>query len=75
MKSLCPMHEYSTNFNKGTSCLVSNIGDTELTVHAYEQKELDITIKGNMIEDQCIHKAPFVQELELKKLVIWSKLK
>ena len=32
LKPLCPMHEYSTDFVTGTSCLVSNIGDAELKI-------------------------------------------
>ncbi len=63
------MHEYSTDFVKGTSCLVSNIGDAELKIHAYEQEVLEVTIKENMIKDQCIHKVPFIQGLELQKSV------
>ena len=39
-KSLCPMHQYSTNFIKGTSCLVSNIGDAELKIDASYQRSL-----------------------------------
>ena len=39
-KPLCSMHEYSTNFVKGTSCLVSNIGDAELKIGASYQRSL-----------------------------------
>ena len=33
LKSFSPMHEYSTNFVKGASCLVSNIRDVEWKIH------------------------------------------
>ena len=41
-KPLCPMHEYSIDFFKGTSCLVSNIGDTELKIDASDQGKLEV---------------------------------
>ena len=41
-KPLCPMHEYSTDFVKGTSCLVSKIGDVELKVDANDQGKLEV---------------------------------
>ena len=46
LKPLCPMHEYSTDFVKGTSCLVSNIGDAELKIHASEQGKLEVMQHG-----------------------------
>ena len=36
------MHEYSTDFVKGTGCLVSNIGDAELKVDASDQGKLEV---------------------------------
>ena len=36
------MHEYSTDFVKGTSCLVSKIGDVELKVDANDQGKLEV---------------------------------
>nr|POF08343.1 hypothetical protein CFP56_66381 [Quercus suber] len=41
-KPLCPMHEYSTDFVKGTSFLVSNIGDAELKIDASDQGKLEV---------------------------------
>ena len=41
-KPSCPMHEYSIDFVKGTSCLVSNIGDTELKIDASDQGKLAV---------------------------------
>ena len=36
------MHDYCTDFVKGTSCLVSNIGDVELKVDASNQGKLEV---------------------------------
>ena len=36
------MHEYSTDFFKGTSCLVSSIGDAELKIDASDQGKLEL---------------------------------
>ena len=36
------MHEYSTDFVKGTSCLVSSIGDAELKIDASDQGKLEL---------------------------------
>ena len=44
------MHEFSINFVKCTSYLVSNIGHVELKIHVNEQWELKVTIKENMIK-------------------------
>ncbi|KAF3953568.1 hypothetical protein CMV_021003 [Castanea mollissima] len=41
-KPLCPMHEDSTDFVKGTSCLVSNIGDAKLKIDASDQGKLEV---------------------------------
>ena len=41
-KPLCPMHEYSTDFFKGTSCLVSSIGDAELKIDASDQGKFEL---------------------------------
>ena len=41
-KPLCLMHGYSTDFVKGTSCLVSNIGDAELKIDASDQGKLEV---------------------------------
>ena len=41
-KPLCPLHEYSTDFVKGTSSLVSNIGDAELKIDASDQGKLEV---------------------------------
>ena len=42
LKPLCPMPEYSTDFVKGTSCLVSNIRDAELKIDASDQEKLEV---------------------------------
>ena len=44
------MHEFSINFVKCTSYLVSNIGHVELKIHVNEQWDLKVTIKENMIK-------------------------
>ena len=36
------MDECSTDFVKGTSCLVSNIGDAELNIGASDQGKLEV---------------------------------
>ena len=36
------MHEYSIDFVKGTSCLVSNIGDSDLKIDARDQGKLEV---------------------------------
>ena len=41
-KPLCLMHEYSTDFVKGTSCLMSNIGDAELKIDASDPGKLEV---------------------------------
>ena len=41
-KPLGPMHEYSTNFVKGTSCIASHKEDAKLKIHAREQRELEV---------------------------------
>ena len=41
-KPLRPMDDDSTDFVKGTSCLVSNIGDAELKIDASDQGNLEI---------------------------------
>nr|POF24908.1 hypothetical protein CFP56_16084 [Quercus suber] len=46
LKPLCPMHDYCTDFVKGTSCPVSNIGDAELKIHASEQGKLEVMQQG-----------------------------
>ena len=49
-KPLCPMHEYSTDFFKGfkgTSCLVSNIGDAELKIDASDQGKLEVMLQDS----------------------------
>ena len=42
LKPLRPMDDYSIDFVKGTSCLVSNIGDAELKIDASDQGNLEI---------------------------------
>ena len=41
-KPIHPMDECSTDFVKGTSCLVSNIGDAELNIGASDQGKLEV---------------------------------
>lgn len=41
-KPIHPMDECSTDFVKGTSCLVSNIGDAELNIDASDQGKLEV---------------------------------
>ena len=44
------MHEYSTDFFKGfkgTSCLVSNIGDAELKIDASDQGKLEVMLQDS----------------------------
>ena len=43
-KPLCPMHEYSIDFVKGTSCLVS---DAELKIDASDQGKLEVMLQDS----------------------------
>ena len=66
-KPLHPTHDNYNDFSIGTSCLVSNIGHVKLKKHADKQGKLEVTIKRNMLNNQCIHKVPFVRGLEGQK--------
>ena len=41
-KPSCPMHDYSIDFVKGTSCLLSNTGDAGLKIDASDQGKLEV---------------------------------
>ena len=68
-KSFRPMHEYSIDFVKRISCLVTNIGHVELKIHADEQGELKVTINGNMIKINVFTRCHLFKDLEVQKPV------
>ena len=52
-KPSCPLHEYSADFVKGTSSLVSNIGGAKLKIDASDQGKLEV-IRQNSKEMETV---------------------
>ena len=79
-KPLCPMPEYSSDFVKGTSCLVSNIGDAELKIEASDQGKLEVMQQDSKemeIVDEVveIERAAYQNYMaEVKTITLISKL-